>query len=194
MQIVNTGLKFNGPHVTRRKTERIIFHHSATNGDVSAATIHQWHLNNGWKGIGYQYHIRTSGLIEIGRPENTIGSHSGSAGNGNGIGICVAGNFMTGKPTEEQYIACIELVKDIFTRYGVLLLQGHRDIMATACPGINFPLEQIKHAVMKNNSLYPPVSIMVAGQKISGFLYNGRTMAPAKQVLDIMRIPFRWDA
>lgn len=193
MQIVNPGLKFNGSLGIRRKTERIIFHHSATNGDVDAKTIYQWHLGNGWKGIGYQYTIRTSGLIEIGRPENRIGSHSGSAGNSNGIGVCVAGNFMAGKPTEEQYVACIELVKDIFTRHGVLLLQGHRDVMATACPGINFPLEKIKQVVMKNNSLYPPVNIMVAGQKISGFLYNGRTMAPARQVLDIMQIPFGWD-
>lgn len=194
MKIINPGLKFNGSFALRRKTERIIFHHSATAGDVSAATVHQWHLNNGWKGIGYQYLIRTSGLIEIGRPENAIGSHSGSTGNSNGIGICVAGNFMTEKPTEEQYQSCIELARDIFSRSGILLLQGHRDVMATACPGVNFPLEKIKQSVHKSSDNLPAVNVVLAGQKIPGFLYNGKAMGPAKQILGLMKIPFTWDA
>lgn len=194
MQIVNPNLKFTGPLTLRRKTERIIIHHSATPGDVSAATIHQWHLGNGWKGIGYHYVIRTFGLIEIGRPENTIGSHSGSAGNSNGIGVCVAGNFMNSKPTEEQFQACVELVRDIYSRYGALVIQGHRDVMATACPGAMFPLEEIKRTVADNSALFPPVNILVNGQVIQSILVKGQTMAPIRQVLDILRVPFSWDA
>lgn len=193
MQIVNPNHKFNGKFTLRRKTERIIFHHSATNGDVSAATVHGWHLNNGWLGIGYHYLIRTNGIIEIGRPENVIGSHSGSAGNSNGIGVCVAGNFMTSNPTQTQLLASIELVKDIYTRYGVLPVIGHRDVMATACPGVNFPLEKIRQAVRKNAPC-PEVNIVVAGQKLQGYLYNGRTIGPARQILDLLKKPFTWDA
>lgn len=193
MQIIDPKLKFTGPFAIRKKTERIIFHHSATKGDVDAKTVHQWHLNNGWKGIGYQYLIRTSGLIEIGRPEWVIGSHSGAAGNSNGIGICVAGNFMTNKLTDQQYQACVDIAKDIFSRYGVLLIQGHRDVMATACPGTNFPLDQIRSAVV-TKAVYPPVNISAAGHKITGFLHNGKTMAPARQVLDACKIPFSWNA
>jgi N-acetylmuramoyl-L-alanine amidase len=194
MQIVNPNHKFNGKFTLRRKTERIIFHHSATNGDVSAATVHGWHLNNGWLGIGYHYLIRSSGLIEIGRPENVIGSHSGSAGNSNGIGICVAGNFMNGKPTNEQVMASIELVRDIHTRYGAIPIIGHRDVMATACPGIHFPLDEIRQAVANNSLPYPSVNIRVAGQTIQSILVKGQTMAPIRQVLDILRVPFSWDA
>lgn len=193
MQIINPNHKFNGKFTLRRKTERIIFHHAATNGDVSATTVHGWHLNNGWLGIGYHYLIRSSGLIEVGRPENVIGSHSGSAGNSNGIGICVAGNFMTETPTDKQIRACIELVKDIYKRYGVLAVIGHRDVMATACPGTHFPLEQIRQEALKHVP-YPEVNIVVAGKKLQGYLYNGRSIGPARQILDLLKMPFTWDA
>ena len=134
------------------------------------------------------------GNREIGRPENVIGSHSGSAGNSNGIGVCVAGNFMNSKPTEEQFQACVELVRDIYSRYGALVIQGHRDVMATACPGAMFPLEEIKRTVADNSALFPPVNILVNGQVIQSILVKGQTMAPIRQVLDILRVPFSWDA
>lgn len=194
MQIVNPGLAFNGQFTIRNRTERIIFHHAATNGDVSAATIHSWHLNQGWKGIGYHYVIRTSGLIEIGRPENVIGSHAGPAGNSNGIGVCVTGNFMTAKPTEPQIQAGIDLSRDIFKRYGVLLIQGHRDVMSTACPGVHFPLDRIRAGAVQGNNPMPPATILVLGQPVQGLLYNGRAYAPVRQTLGILGVPYGWEA
>ncbi|MDD2585509.1 MAG: N-acetylmuramoyl-L-alanine amidase [Syntrophomonadaceae bacterium] len=64
MDILETKLMFNGVLKQRGTTSRIIIHHSATNGDVAASTVHQWHLDKGWSGIGYHYLIRTSGVIE----------------------------------------------------------------------------------------------------------------------------------
>jgi len=193
MQIVNPGLAFNGQFSIRRRTERIIFHHSATNGDVSAATIHQWHRAQGWKGIGYHYVIRTSGLIEIGRPENVVGSHSGPAGNSTGIGVCVAGNFMSGPPVEAQVQAAIELSRDIFSRNGVLQIQGHREVMATACPGAYFPLDRIKLGALRE-AVNPLTTVIIAGQPVQGYLYNGRAYIPIRQSLGILGVPYTWEA
>jgi hypothetical protein len=194
MNISNPNLKFNGKFTVRKKTERIIIHHSATPGDVPASTIHQWHLGNGWLGIGYHYVVRTFGLIEIGRPEWAIGSHSGAAGNSNGIGICVAGNFMNARPTDKQIQALVELIRDIYSRHGVLPIIGHRDVMATACPGAMFPMDELRNALAGNPISSPPVNIQVAGQRIQGMLIEGKTMAPIRQTLDALRIPFAWDA
>jgi N-acetyl-anhydromuramyl-L-alanine amidase AmpD len=111
---------------------------------VTAATIHGWHQGQGWIGIGYHYVIRANGTIERGRPEDTIGSHSGPQGNGDSVGIVLTGNFEIGAPSTAQMIALAELIKDLRGRYGNLAVIGHRDVMATACPGRNFPWDDLK--------------------------------------------------
>lgn len=143
MQITATSLQFNGLK-KRSTTKRAIIHHTAS-PDVSASTIHGWHLNQGWAGIGYHFVIRANGAIERGRPENTIGSHSGPAGNGDSIGIVLTGNFETGKPTAAQMDSLVWLLKSyLFPKYGQLNVIGHKDVMATACPGRNFPWSDLK--------------------------------------------------
>lgn len=142
MQIVETGFKF-GALTIRKSTKRVIIHHTAS-ADVPASTIHQWHLNQGWSGIGYHFVIRANGAIERGRPELAIGAHAGSAGNGDSIGIVLTGNFEIGKPTAAQMIALTELIKELRGRYGNLAVIGHKDVMATACPGKNFPWDDLK--------------------------------------------------
>ncbi len=143
MQIVETNLQFSRAPSKRTRTGRIILHHTAS-ADVSAATIHGWHKGQGWIGIGYHYVIRANGTIERGRPELAIGAHAGSAGNGDSIGIVLTGNFETGAPSTAQMIALTELIKELRGRYGNLAVIGHRDVMATACPGKNFPWADLK--------------------------------------------------
>jgi len=142
MQILETGFKF-GALTIRKSTKRVIIHHTAS-ADVPASTIHQWHLNQGWSGIGYHFVIRANGLIERGRPELAIGAHAGSAGNGDSIGIVLTGNFETGKPTAAQMESLASLIKDLRGRYGNLAVIGHKDVMATACPGRNFPWAELR--------------------------------------------------
>lgn len=142
MEIYEVKLEFNGNLRVRRSTRRIIIHHSAS-PDVSAETIHSWHLGRGWAGIGYHYVIRSDGKIERGRPENTLGAHAGKEGNPDSIGICLLGNFSETVPTEQQLQSLIWLIRDIKSRYGNLAIQGHREIMQTACPGDNFPWDEV---------------------------------------------------
>ncbi|SHG60645.1 N-acetylmuramoyl-L-alanine amidase [Thermosyntropha lipolytica DSM 11003] len=151
MQIKETGLKFNGPLKPRTRTNRIIIHHTATPGDVAAETVHTWHLNQGWAGIGYHYLIRQDGTVERGRPENVIGAHAGPEGNSDSIGIALAGNFEIVRPTEKQMEALVWLIRDLIKRYGELQIIGHRDVIATSCPGKLFPLEEVKRKIKEEN-------------------------------------------
>ena len=84
---------WNGKLSTRKSTTRIILHH-AESSNCTADDIHQWHLNRGWIGIGYNFFVRKDGSIYRGRPENAVGSHASGA-NSNSIGICAEGRYMT---------------------------------------------------------------------------------------------------
>lgn len=152
MQILETGFKF-GALTIRKSTKRVIVHHTAS-ADVPASTIHQWHLNQGWSGIGYHFVVRANGTIERGRPELAIGAHAGSAGNGDSIGIVLTGNFETGKPTAAQMIALTELINELRGRYGNLAVIGHKDVMATACPGKNFPWAELRERLEDEEMIY----------------------------------------
>lgn len=168
IRIVEISHKFNGTPRKRSATNRYILHHSAS-ADVSAATIHSWHLarkDNGvpWLGIGYHFVIRQDGTIERGRPENSIGAHAGAGANGDSIGVCFTGNFEEGKPTEAQLNAFIGLEKLLRPKYGKINIQGHSDVMATACPGKNFPWAYLR-AKIDPTPITPTVDAITALQK-----------------------------
>jgi N-acetyl-anhydromuramyl-L-alanine amidase AmpD len=114
--------------------KRLVVHCAATKGDVSAATIRQWHKRQGWRDIGYHYVIRTDGTVEKGRAENVVGSHVAGWNTGS-IAIVYAGGVdANGKPadtrTPAQKVAMAKLVKDIATRHKLTAKQimGHRDL------------------------------------------------------------------
>lgn len=154
MQIMATDLKFKGYLSFRRLTERVIIHHSAS-PDVPASTIHYWHLNRDWSGIGYHFVVRAGGAIERGRPEDTIGAHSGPDGNGNSIGIVLTGNFEYDKPTEAQMDSLVWLITQYLEpKYGKLQVIGHKDVMATACPGRNFPWAELRERLEDDEMTY----------------------------------------
>lgn len=138
ISILPTNLTF-GPMNQRRSTRRIIVHHSDS-GDVSAATIHCWHIAQGWSGIGYRFVIRQNGNIEAGRPIDVIGAHSGPQGNGDSIGICLAGNFMESTPTDQQLQSLVQLVAYLRDLYkSNLEVMRHKDVAAPRVPAIYSP-------------------------------------------------------
>lgn len=122
-------------------TDCIVVHHigMANNDDVSAETVHQWHLNQGWAGIGYHFLIRKDGTVEQGRPLGTVGAHVYGE-NRHTVGINLAGNFEMGVPTEAQKNSAARLIAALCTVYQLDpmwqgTVKGHRDLNATACPG-----------------------------------------------------------
>lgn len=147
MEIVETAWNWAYALTGRPTTKRIILHHAAAK-NATVTQIHAGHLSNGWSGIGYHYYVRKDGTIYRGRPEDKKGSHAGGANNNDSIGICFEGNFEEEQMSDVQTEAGAELVADILSRYGELEILGHRDVNATACPGKNFRMDDIKEGFM----------------------------------------------
>lgn len=140
IDIFETDLDFESLS-ERDTTDMIVLHHTGENDiDASAEQIHEWHIGNGWAGIGYHYVIRKDGTIERGRPELAIGSHAYGE-NSHSIGIHLSGDFMQAYPTEKQLDRCGALIADICSRYGIPIdrdhIVGHGELMGTSCPGVN---------------------------------------------------------
>lgn len=141
VSVIDYGLSFSSL-TPREGTNRIVIHHTGNpvDDDLSAEQIHASHQAQGWAGIGYHFVIRKDGTIELGRPYWAIGAHAYGF-NSNSIGIHVCGNFDIAEPTKEQLDALPMLIADICDAYGFIagagIVVGHRDLMATACPGNN---------------------------------------------------------
>lgn len=137
MKIIECNLPRNGNFTRRSKTDEVILHHA----EASSATvwdINDWHLNNGWTGIGYHYYIRKDGSVYRGRPEWALGAHA-VGHNDRSIGICCEGAYMTETMPAAQLASLKALLRDIMGRYGKLTLLRHKDVNSTDCPGKNFP-------------------------------------------------------
>ena len=68
--------------------------------------------------IGHHYLIRKDGTIEQGRSPGMVGAHA-KDNNDTSIGVCLAGNFDIGKPTEQQMKSAKELCRWLCSKYGL---------------------------------------------------------------------------
>lgn len=153
MKIIETNLKFNSNHSERNgNPSAVVLHHAAAK-TASVETVHSWHLENGWAGIGYHFYVRKDGSVYRGRPESWIGAHA--TGHNEKIGICAEGNFETETMPDAQKKAIVELLAYLFGKYGNMKVYGHRDFAATDCPGKNYPFDSIvKAANEHDDTLY----------------------------------------
>lgn len=140
MTVIETALDWARPLVNRVVTDTIILHHAAANGSVEA--VHQSHVARGWAGIAYHYYVRKDGSVYRGRPEWAVGGHT-SGHNWHTLGICFEGNFEVEQMGEAQLNTGRELIADILARWGNLKVVRHRDLVSTACPGKNFPFNDM---------------------------------------------------
>lgn len=145
MNIIETNLQFKGNMSVRKRTSRIILHHAAAS-ICDVRTVHTWHLKRGFSGIGYHFLVRKDGTIERGRAENLVGAHA-AGNNSNSIGICFEGNFEIETMGEAQKNAGKELIAYLCNKYGIDVVIRHKDVASTACPGKNFPFEEILQGV-----------------------------------------------
>ena len=127
-----------------RDIDKIIVHCSATpeGRHTTVEEIRQWHLQRGWKDIGYHYVIYLDGTIHRGRPESVVGAHC-SGYNKNSIGVCyIGGVAKDGKTpkdtrTEGQKRALIEILNRLKKEYPKATLHGHNEFANKACPSFN---------------------------------------------------------
>ena len=143
MNIIESNLKWNGSLSYGNKPVMIVLHHAEAS-TCTIEDIHKWHLSNGWTGCGYHYFVRKDGSIYRGRPEGAVGAHCPGV-NDKSIGICAEGSYMSETMTAVQKNAIIELCRDIVNRHGIKQIYGHRELYNTGCPGINYPLDDIKN-------------------------------------------------
>ncbi|MEG1633788.1 MAG: N-acetylmuramoyl-L-alanine amidase [Oscillospiraceae bacterium] len=129
------------PLTSRRSTELVILHHAAASGNT-AEEINVFHQTRGWAGIAYHYYVRRDGSVYRGRPEWAVGGHTEDH-NYNSVGVCFEGNFEQERMGAEQLEAGAELLEELRSRYPGIVVKKHRDFNATACPGRNFPFEEM---------------------------------------------------
>lgn len=142
MEIIETKLNWAGALAKRSTVDMIVLHHAAAS-NCSIYQVHKWHLANQWSGCGYHYFINKRGEIFKGRPDDTIGSHA-KGFNSTSIGICFEGNFDKEAPSQVQIDAGIELVEYLKKKYGISKVNGHGELMATACPGKLFDIGKFR--------------------------------------------------
>jgi len=141
MKVISNNYDWAYALTPRKVTTHLILHHAGAS-KVTAEAIHAYHLSKGWAGIAYHYFVTKNGQVYSGRPENMRGGHT-TNWNYCAIGICFEGDFETEKMPAEQLNAGRELVADIMSRYPTIMVGRHSDFGQTACPGKNFPFDDI---------------------------------------------------
>lgn len=153
MNIIERTYSLNGGLSNRNTTNRIILHHAAVS-NCSVDDVDRWHKNKGWTCIGYHFFVRKDGVIYRGRREEAVGAHAYGS-NTDSIGICAEGNFENETMGDVQKQALKELVAYLKNKYVITKVQRHRDVNATACPGKNYPFEEIANATVKSTENKP---------------------------------------
>lgn len=94
-------------------------------------TFWRWHVvNRGWTDIGYHRVVFAHGIVIEARPSGYRGAHSGhNVGNAT-LGVAfVMGPGDVGSPEMVEAANAIEARDEVTMKY------GHKDWIATACPG-----------------------------------------------------------
>lgn len=144
MKVVDANLTFRSPlkPLDLANLDFIILHHMEA-VSATAQQVHQWHLDKGWWGNGYNEYIRKDGTTYICRG-NHEGAHTAGY-NENGYGIGVEGNYeVEEQMPKAQFDALIERIRFHKARLNNnVKLVGHGDLTNTSCPGKNFPMMRI---------------------------------------------------
>ncbi len=134
------------------RVTHLVIHYSATpiERDFTSADIDRMHRERGFREIGYHFFIRKDGVIERGRDLSQpgrfeVGAHS-KGENSSSIGICYEGGVRAAAPnvgfdsrTPAQKAAMVEVIDSMMSRFGPVVVEGHRDMpgAATQCPGFD---------------------------------------------------------
>jgi len=142
INIIETNLDFRSLTPMQAMIGFVLHHTGAEDVDLSAAEIHQMHLNNGWSGIGYHFVFRKDGTIERGRPQGMQGAHCPGT-NGTRWGLHFCGCFSAQLPNELQLASAVAFISEHSKERSLnplddSVILGHRDFLATECPGQMF--------------------------------------------------------
>ena len=122
----------------KREIERVFLHCSATNvpSHDDVEVIRRWHIQRGWRDIGYHYFITSSGELQIGRRL----SHAPAAQRGHNIGtiaICLSGLRLEDF-NERQFETLVNLCEDMNEQIPDLTFHGHCEVSDKLCPVFDY--------------------------------------------------------
>jgi peptidoglycan hydrolase-like amidase len=169
------------PQGYSEKIDIVVLHHTAESTTDAAKkksglermrALYAYHaVSRGWGDIGYHYLIDEDGNIFEGRAGGpyVVGAHTYCHNVGT-IGIALMGNFQSRKPDDPQLQALRLLLVHLADQYDLDFdnrplhhgkptptIVGHRDLRATACPGIfsHELLPQIRTAANERDVIRP---------------------------------------
>lgn len=118
----------------------IIVHCSASpwRRNDTAADVKRWHIERGFRTIGYHYVVRLDGTVEPGRYISMPGAHC-RGHNAHSIGVCYIGGLdEDGNPadtrTPEQRAALLKLVAQLIMKYRCRAHAHHDYAKYKNCP------------------------------------------------------------
>ena len=124
--------------------ERIAIHHSASPRGTRFNQVRQWHLDRGWKDIGYNHIILGNGQHCPGRIVPTLAAAVARKNRGTLSVLVMGDNTKTAQRwTQNQVSALVKYVNACIMIWPGLRNQvfGHRDIAhenhPTLCPGLD---------------------------------------------------------
>lgn len=99
--------------------------------------IRRWHVQRGWKDIGYHYVIPPNGAILTGRPSDQVGA--GVVGNNRGVlHVLMIEKFeinSMGKFSDFYTEKQRDAVRSLARTFGITNIKGHNDYAPKLCPG-----------------------------------------------------------
>jgi len=142
-----------------RYIDTIILHTAACKRQTDAKEIKKWHMQQGWKDIGYHFVITGSpwdkkAEIQFGRPIDITGAHALNSNKGS-IGICMTGHGDFEVWTERQlyllHVLTYNIMKSI-PLYDVKII-GHRETpyeigsKSKTCPGRQIIMDSVRETL-----------------------------------------------
>ncbi len=138
--------------VKRTSTTTIVLHHSGTTS-ATLKSMHEYHLSKGMNGLAYNIVVYKDGTVYWGRGLDIVGGHtSDTKVNKVSVGICAIGNFETETMGDVQKDMLSRVIIDLLAYYpSIKVIEGHKQVTSTDCPGKNFPLAQM--IALQNGSI-----------------------------------------
>ena len=158
-KIPNQIIKQPLQNLNLSKVDSIALHHMA-HPTADVKTVEGWHINQGWRALGYNFWVGFDGTVYEGRGFKLgagVENH-----NGHIISIGFQGDYHSKEVTmpDAQFNAGIDIIKYVMEKVPTArFIGGHREFMSTACPGDFFPAEEMKTLKKRGNQIKEVTSV-----------------------------------
>ena len=172
-KIPNQIIKQPLQYLDLSKVDSIALHHMA-HPDADVKTVEEWHINQGWRAIGYSFWVGFDGTVYEGRGFK-LGAGVENQ-NEHIISIGFQGDYHSDdvKMPDAQFNAGVDIIKYVLEKVPTIkIIGGHGDFMATACPGKYFPLEELKTLEKRNIDKFTDISESYARETINELFEMG---------------------